>query len=58
VSVYLQLTLAAPFVFWAIKHEKYGNYAKILVFLGSTAIRFYHTFDGFYDMFFSDHGFE
>ncbi|XP_070499455.1 uncharacterized protein [Chironomus tepperi] len=58
VSVYLQLTLAAPFVFWAIKHEKFGNYIKALVLLASTVIRFYHTYDGYYYMLFTDKGFD
>ncbi|KAL7013145.1 hypothetical protein ACKWTF_015216 [Chironomus riparius] len=58
VSVYLQLTLMAPFVFWSTKQEKFGYGIKYFVLLASTVIRFNHTFDGYYDMLFSDQGFD
>ncbi|KAL7014897.1 hypothetical protein ACKWTF_016181 [Chironomus riparius] len=49
VSVFLQLTLAAPFVFLAIRHKTFGNFITTFVLAASTVLRFSHTFSGFYD---------
>ena len=48
ISVYLQLSIMAPFVILLTNVEKYGNYFSIFFFTCFGLIRFYHTLNDYY----------
>lgn len=45
----MQLTLAAPFVFWITKIKNLEILSSTLIVAFSAVLRYFHTSNGFYD---------